>query len=80
MTPSAPIFTQQTWMLSIVAVVGDARDGVHQQRLAEGRAAPRLALQVDRRGHVHERERHELGEAAGLFLQVPGDARCGGPS
>ena len=47
----------------------EARDRVHQQRLAPGRAAARPALQIDRRLHVHERQRHQLGEAAGLGLQ-----------
>ena len=52
--------------------VRDAADRVHQEHLAERRAAPRLALDEDRRGHVHEGERHELGEAAGLLLQLAG--------
>ena len=39
-------------------------DGVDEQRLAERRAAARAALEVDRRLHRHERQRHELGEAA----------------
>ena len=39
-------------------------DGVHEQGLAEGRAPAGPALQVDRRRHVDEGERHELGEAA----------------
>ena len=34
--------------------------------------AARLPLQEDRRRHVHERQRHELGEAAGLLLQRAG--------
>ena len=60
------------------AAVRDAADRVHQQHLAERRAAPGLALEEDRRGHVHERQRHELGEAAGLLLQRRGCARGGG--
>ena len=42
----------------------EPRDRVHEDGLAEGRAGPRAPLEVDRRLHVHERERHELGEAA----------------
>ena len=50
--------------------VRDAPDRVHQQHLAERRAAAGLALDEDRRRHVHERQRHELGEAAGLLLEL----------
>src|SRR4051812_40012772 len=39
-------------------VIGDAPDSVHEQVLAERGTAPRLALQVDRRRHVHEGEGH----------------------
>ena len=63
-----------------VARVGDARHRVHQQRLAEGRSPPGLALEVDRGGHVHEGQRHELGEAAGLALEVPGAHHVAGPA
>ena len=63
-----------------VAVVGDAGHRVHEQRLAEGRPAAGLALQVDRRGHVDEGERHELGEATGLALQGPGAHDVAGPA
>ena len=45
------------------------RHGVHEHGLAEGRPLARLPLEVDRRLHVHERQRHELGEAAGALLQ-----------
>ena len=55
-----------------VARVGDARHRVHQQGLTEGRSPPRPALEVDRGGHVHEGQRHELGEAARLALQGTG--------
>ena len=51
-------------------VQDEARDAVHQQRLAEGRAAPRLAAEVHRRFHMDEGQRHEFGEAARLGLQV----------
>ena len=43
-------------------------DRVHEQRLGERRPAPRAALEVDRRLHRHERQRHELGEAARALL------------
>ena len=63
-----------------VARVGDARHGVHQHGLAEGRSPPRLLLEVDRGGHVHEGERHELGEAPGLALEIPGAHNVTGPA
>ncbi len=59
-------------MLVDVAVVRDAPDRVHQQRFAERRTAPSLVLQVERCRHVHERQRHELGEPTGLALKSPG--------
>ena len=46
------------------------RRGVHDDDLLEGRAAARAAAQRDRRLVGHERQRHELGEAARLALQV----------
>ena len=49
-----------------------ARDGVHQHRLAIGRTLARLALAVHRRFHVHERQRHELGEAVAF---APAESR-----
>ena len=70
--PPAPIFTHDAWMLSTSPRVGDAAHGVHEQGLPEGGAPAGLALQVDRRGHVHEGQGHELGEPAGLLLEVPG--------
>ena len=48
----------------------EPRHRMHQHRLAERRPAARRALVIDRRLHVHERQRHELGEAAGAHLQV----------
>ena len=51
-------------------VQDQARDRVHQQGLAPGRPLAGAALEVDRRLHVHERQRHELGEAAGGGLQL----------
>ena len=41
---------------------------VHEQELAERRAAAREPLQVHRRLHVHERQRDELREAAARLL------------
>ena len=57
-------------MLAIVRVQHEARDRVHQQRLAPGRPLARAALEKDRRLHVDERQRHQLGEAAGRRLQL----------
>ena len=68
--PSSPSFTHEAWTFSIHGWRTSRADGVHEQRLAEGRPAAREALEVDRRLHVHERERHELGEAARAPLQV----------
>ncbi len=45
-------------------------DRMHQQHLAEGRPRPGSALEVDRRLHVHERQRDELGEPARLTLEL----------
>ncbi len=47
------------------------RDRMHQHRLAEGRAETATAAQMNRRLHRHERQRHEFGEAAALFLLPP---------
>src|SRR6266851_1210429 len=55
------------------------RYGVHQHRLAPGRAAAGMALEVDRRLHRHERQRHELGEPAGLRLQCADAHEVAGP-
>ena len=62
-----------------VARIGEPTDGMHQDRLAEGGAAPTLVLEVDRRGHVDEGQRHELGEPARLALQRPGADDVAGP-
>ena len=48
-----------------------ARHRVHQDRLAHRRAAARQPAKVHRCLHVHERQRHELGETTGLSLQIP---------
>jgi hypothetical protein len=42
---------------------------MHQHGLAEGRAAARASLQIDRRFHVDERQGHEFGKSARLGLQ-----------
>ena len=57
-------------MLVTCGCSDQTRDRVHQQGLAPGGPLARAALQVDRRLHVHERQRHELGEAAGRGLQL----------
>ena len=65
-----PVFTHETWMLSIqprYAMRPTACISSTSRKVGPRRA---LLLQEDRRRHVHERQRHELGEAAGLLLQV----------
>ena len=57
-------------MLRDQRVEHQPRDGMHQHGLAEGRTAARPPLEVDRRLHVDEGQRDELGEAAGLGLEV----------
>ena len=47
-----------------------ARDAVHQQRLTKAWAAARQAAQIHGRFHMHERQRHKFGKAAGLRLQI----------
>ena len=44
----------------------EPRHRMHQHRFAEGRPAPRRALEIHRRFHMHEGQRHEFGEAARL--------------
>ena len=46
----------------------ESRDRMHEQRLAERRAGTRLSTEPHRGFHVHERQRHELGEAAARAL------------
>ena len=43
---------------------------VHRAVLQQRRAGPRQPGEVERRVEVHERQRHELGEAAGLVLDA----------
>jgi hypothetical protein len=50
-----------------MAPVGDAGNGMHQDHLSPGRAAACSALEVDRGGHVYERQGHELGTDGDLF-------------
>ena len=47
-----------------------ARDAVHQQRLAKAWAAARQAAQIHGRFHMHERQRHKFGKATGFRLQI----------
>ena len=68
--PSGPIFTQDVWMLVISgcsASRATACISTASRKVGPWRAMP---AQVHRRFHVHERQRHEFGEAAGLCLQV----------
>ena len=53
-----------------VRMQGEARDCVHEERFAQRRTGAGDALAPQRRLHVHERQRHELGEAVRLALQV----------
>ena len=48
----------------------EAADRMHQHGFAEGRSHARRALQRDRRLGGDEGQRHQLGEAAGILLQV----------
>ncbi len=56
------------------------RHRMHQHRLAERRPRPRPALEIDRRFHVHEGQRHEFGEAAGLGSADRGRAAGAAPN
>ena len=71
--PAMPALTHDTWMLSIQPRYAMRPTAWIEQHLAEGRAraATRCCRKIGRR-HVHERERHELGEAARLLLQLTG--------
>ena len=60
------------------AVQHDPGHRVHRPVVAQGRARPGDPGQVDRRVLVHERQRHELGEPAGLVLDA-GQQSAGGP-
>ena len=79
--PSAPSLTQVVWMWSIAAVQHDPGEGVDGQVVAQRRAGPGDAGEVDRRGGVHERQRHELGEPAAVaasWIRLS-TRRCGDP-
>ena len=75
--PSTPSFTQRGLDVVDAAVQQDPRHGVHGEVVAQRRARAGDARQVDRRVGVHERQRHELGETAGLVLD-PAPAAAGG--
>ena len=60
-------------------VEGDPPDRVDQHHLVPGRPRAGLALQEDRRGHVDEGQRHELGEAAGAPLDLAQHLEVVGP-
>lgn len=47
-----------------MGVQHQARDRMHQHALPESRPAARAAFQIHGRLHVHERQRHKLGDAA----------------
>ena len=51
------------------SAIRDPGDGVHQDDLPEGRTATGFLLEIDRAGHVHERQADELREPAGLLLE-----------
>ena len=78
--PAAPFSPRSAWMLRIYRVEREPRHRVHQHGLAAGWPLARLALEVDRRFHVHERQRHELGEAAWSWPAARAPARGGAPS
>ena len=69
---------RSVWMLSIRAVQQQPRHRVHGAVLAQRRARAGDAGQVDRRVVVHERQRHELGEAARLAPGCDRPAAAGG--
>ena len=48
----------------------EPRDRVHEHRLAQGGPLPAAPASPEGRFHVHERQRHELGEAPRLHLQL----------
>ena len=57
----------------------EARHRVHENGLAVCRTLARAALEVDRRFHMNEWERHEFAEAAGLGLQAAQAQQMPGP-
>ncbi len=68
--PSTPSLTQRRLDVVDPAVQQDPGHRVHGEVVAQGRPGAGDAGEVDRRGGVHERQRHELGEAAGLVLDA----------
>jgi hypothetical protein len=67
-------------MLRIHGCKHQARNRMHQHRLAEGRTGARHSAPPHRRFHVHERQRHEFGEAAGVLLQRPDPQQDAAPN
>ena len=61
------------------AVQQDPGHRVHGAVVAQRRARAGDAGEVDRRVGVHERQRHELGEAAGLVLDAGEHAEVADP-
>ena len=68
--PRGPSFTHEAWMLRDAADAARAAPPRASAAPRGGRPAARRPFALDRRLHVHERQRHELGEAAGLALQL----------
>ena len=61
------------------AVQHDPRQRVDGAVVTVGRARARPAGQIQRRGLMHERQRHELGETAGLVLDTAQHAQVPHP-
>ena len=78
--PLRPSFTHDTWMLGITGCSASRATACISIVSRIGRTLARAAFQVHRRFHVHERQRHEFGEAAGARLQRSGSAAGGAPS
>ncbi len=68
--PSTPSFTHEHWMLRMRPCSSSRAIACTAAVLEVGRARARQAGEVDRRVEVHERQRHELGEPAGLVLDA----------
>ena len=68
--PSGPSFTQDTWMFGISGCSTSRATACISTVSRNVGPLRRAALEVKRRLHVHERQRHELGEAAGARLEI----------